>query len=56
MLCGDLTNSEDVARLMDGKRANICLTDPPYGVGRDKGFDGAEGFGGKTGLKPIKRR
>jgi len=32
LVCGDATNSDDVANLMDGKRANLILTDPPYGV------------------------
>lgn len=30
MLCGDSTNPEDVHKVMDGKKANICITDPPY--------------------------
>jgi DNA modification methylase len=30
LLCGDATKSEDVARLMDGKKANLCVTDAPY--------------------------
>ena len=32
LVCGDATSEEDVALLMDGKRANLFLTDPPYGV------------------------
>ena len=32
LVCGDATSKEDVAKLMDGKKANMLLTDPPYGV------------------------
>jgi len=32
MLCGDATKAEDAVRLMGGKKANLLLTDPPYGV------------------------
>lgn len=32
VLCGDSTKVEDVERLMDGKRADMVFTDPPYGV------------------------
>lgn len=30
LMCGDSTNADEVKMLMDGNKANACITDPPY--------------------------
>lgn len=36
LMCGDSTNKDDVARLMDGNVADLVFTDPPYGMKKEK--------------------
>jgi DNA modification methylase len=33
LLCGDSTDSDLIEKLLDGKKAELLLTDPPYGIG-----------------------
>lgn len=32
LMCGDAANADDFERLMGGEKADMCFTDPPYGV------------------------
>jgi len=36
LMCGDSTSIDDVDKLMDGAKADMVFTDPPYGIGLDK--------------------
>ena len=38
VLCGDSTSEADVSRLMNGEKADMVFTDPPYGVDYDGGM------------------
>lgn len=40
LMCGDATSIEDVDALMDGKKANLVITDPPYNVA----FESSDGL------------
>ena len=35
LMCGDSTNADDFAKLMKGKHAQMAVTSPPYGVGKE---------------------
>jgi len=42
LMCGDSTRYEDFLALMDGQKAQLCVTSPPYGVGKDYEKKGIE--------------
>ena len=44
VLCGDSTKLEDVERLMDGKKADMVFTDPPYGMKLNADYSGMKGW------------
>ena len=55
ILCVDSTKAEDVERVMGGERADLCLTDPPYGISVVKsGMVGADfGVAKKGKYAPV---
>lgn len=51
LMCGDSTIEEDIFKLMNGEKATMCFTDPPYILdylnGKKKHGKATEGFGAK---------
>lgn len=51
LMCGDSTVESDILKLMNGEKADMCLTDPPYLIsylfGKKKHGKAVTGFGAK---------
>lgn len=57
LMCGDSTVNEDILKLMNGEKADLCMTDPPYLLdylhGKKKHGNPTEGFGYKRDRKYL---
>jgi len=54
VMCGDSTNADDVAQVLNNKKIDLLLTDPPYGIdygGMLKGKGDGKGGSDKNGWK-----
>jgi DNA modification methylase len=57
LMCGDSTIEADVLKLMDGHKADMTMTDPPYLLdylhGKTKHGEATEGFGAKKNRRYL---
>jgi hypothetical protein len=58
VLCGDATSAADVARLLDGRKPFLMITDPPYGIELDSEWRDRAGLNGHGPAEPsyMKKR
>ena len=57
LMCGDSTVEDEIIKLMDGEKANMCFTDPPYILdylkGKKKAGNAITGFGAKRNRRYL---
>ena len=51
LICGDSTDVNVIDKLLDGNKADLLLTDPPYGINADKGIKTTYGTCAKNKYK-----
>lgn len=54
LMCGDSTKKEDIEKLMNGDKANVVYTDPPYGMNLDTDFSDMVGLAKGNKYKAVK--
>jgi len=57
-MCGDSTKESDVEKLMNGEKADMVFTDPPYGINvvQENKVGGDKSFGSVGGGKIVKAK
>lgn len=55
IMCGDSTSSDDVEKLMNGEKADMVFTDPPYGMFLETDYSKIKGSEKSIGFKGNKK-